>query len=193
MPDDTIMDIVNNDETLYSNLQRLYERWYLRGSGWNKTQARIEAKAKATFFAEAIGQGHSQRAIREAVKQMLEEFEEHTKYHEGKLQAAAQAEALEAKLAKIWESNLSPEDAAQATHYEAVARKSGINILREFIPASPAQIKQALDQGDFHLESIPTEAWSAAAAQIPYMSSGDLTLEEKILTLKHVAKWHYGI
>lgn len=193
MPDDSIMDIVNNDEQLYEELQRLYQRWYSRGSQWTKTRLMDQALGKAAFFASTIGQGHGRGHIRDAAKQMVEEFEEYKKYHEEKLRAAAQAEAQEAKLVRFWETSLPPEAAAHAKHYEVVVRNAGIPILRESIPVPPAQVKQALEQGDFNLDSIPMEAWLAAAQQIPYLPSGNLTPEEKVFALKHVAKYHYGI
>lgn len=195
MPEDSIMDIVDNTESLYAMLERLYQHWYRLGT--KPREMHEEALSLATVFARTIGQGHGQGAVRKAATEIFQGFKEHKRYHEAKLQSKAQAEAHEAKLVQFWEKSLSPEAAAHAKHYEALVRQSSIpilrDVLRDFVPASAAQMKQALEQGDFNLDSIPMETWLAAAEQVPYMSVGDLPPEEKVFLLKHVAKYHYGI
>jgi len=188
---DPIMDIVNNDASMYQELENIFIRWYRHGTHWKPTKAL--AVAKATRFAGMIGQEHSQKDIREAAKEILEDYENFKKYHEGKLQQIKTSESDEAKLVQFWDTSLHPDVAAQAKHYEEIVRRGGIHFFRELIPAPPAVVKAALEQGDYALETIPAEAWLQAATQIPYLPGRELSPEEKVEALKHVARWHYGI
>lgn len=57
MPDplDSIMDMVNNVESMYNDKNGLYRKWIRWGKeGWDEKQARKEARALAAHFAEAI-------------------------------------------------------------------------------------------------------------------------------------------
>jgi len=193
MPDDSIMDIVDNDEGFYEDLQKLYLRWYKRGDRWTRTWAMNEALGRARLYADAINKGHSQKAVRAAAREMVDGFANFKKYHEQKLQKVANAEAEEARLYRFWETSLPPEAAAHAKHYEDVVRKASIFILRELVPAPPAVVKAALERGDYNLESIPAESWMAAAEQIPYLPGKGLDTQQKIEALKHIARWHYGV
>jgi hypothetical protein len=197
VPEDSILDVVNNDQALYDDLQALYQRWYLLGDRWNRKEAMIEAVSRATFYANAIGQGHGRSHIQKAAREMIEEFRGLKDYHARKLREAAQTEAREAELHRIWDSSLPTDKAEQARRYDQIARKAGFLILREvlkdFLPVSKEQLRSALARGDFDLGSIPYEVWLRAAEQIPYLPGRGLDMVQKIELLKHFARWHYGV
>ncbi len=189
MPDDSIMDMVNNVESLYNDKISMFDRWVEEGDVWGERQALREATSLAGNFAELI-QGmdgvdgeYSVREIAQAADEMLEEFEE---YRE---EAIKQAVKQATHVPTAEELAMSPGDIAHAEKYDEVARKIGIDFLKTLIPASSARIRKALEKGDKHLNTIPLRKWDAAADNI--RASG-LSLSEKVCALKHVATWHYA-
>lgn len=128
---------------------------------------------------------------------MLEEFQEFKRYHTQKLRDAAEAEAHEAELHKLWETSLPPDRLEKAKRYDEITRKVGSlilrEVLREFFPVSKDLLRNALDQGDYDLESIPAELWLSAAEQIPYLPGRELDIDQKVEALKHFVRWHYGV
>lgn len=187
MPEDTIMDWVNNEEALYNDKQALYERWIRNIENWSDAAARKEALALAGHFAEAIESmphvrgKYSRKDIEEAADEMVEEFrtEELPRWQE--------APPPEKK-------PLPPMDPGAVEHarkYEELAQEIGIENLKALIPATPDRIRKALERGDAHLNTIPLRHWDAAAMKLNLRGRG-LSLGEGVSLLKHVARWHYA-
>jgi len=187
MPDDTIMDVVNNIEGLYNAKMELFDDWIEEGDAWGEVPARREALALARRFAEEIQSmagvegRYTLDEIREARDQMMEEFAD---YREEAIQ-----EVVERPRAPVARPAMTPSDVEHAAKYEALAREVGIDFVATLIPAPPDRIRRALDTGDWHLNTIPLRKWDQAAAMI---SGTGLSLGEKVSLLKHVAKWHYA-
>lgn len=181
MPQDSIMDMVNNIESLYNLKMELFDRWMEEGDAWSKETAMEEATNLAGQFAASLSERYSRRAIVEAAGEMLEEFEEH---REDTIREVARRERTPQA-----PQSMTPGEIEHAEKYEALARKLGIDQLRELIPASRERIQRAIETGDQHLNTIPLRKWDAAAAGIRVPGLG---LMEKVCVLKHVAKWHYA-
>lgn len=189
MPEDSIMDLVNNIEPLYLDAQGLYQKWYNEGDAWSMAEADREALALAAHFAETLGRNYRGRHIRAAADQMMEEFREFKRHREEK----RSSEAKEAALVGQWErSSMSPADKEHAKKYERIARVIGIDLLRDLLPVSREKVWKALEQGDKALLTIPLRKWDEAALQIPYLPGRGLSLADKVSALKHVAKWHFA-
>jgi hypothetical protein len=194
---DSIMDWVNNTESLYNDLQGLYQEWYRRGEAFRVKEARKEAAALARHFAEFLGT-HSEAAISAAGREIFQDFKEYKRYREESLLKKQNTETQEAARDKKAAATMTPEELAHYRKYEDVARKIGIDhILRDLIPVTPERIRKALLRGDLHLNSIPLSLWDQAAEQIPYAALvtshvGELSLAQKVCVLKHVAAWHYA-
>lgn len=80
MPQDSIMDMVNNIEPLYNQKMAMFDEWVEQGDIWSEREARDEARALSEHFAEAIGEKYGRNDIEQAVSEMMEEFEEHRDY-----------------------------------------------------------------------------------------------------------------
>lgn len=190
MPQDSIMDMVNNIEGLYNDKNAMFDTWVEEGDVWSERQALREALALAGHFAEALETSepdgtYSQSDIREAADEMLEEFEE---YRDEAIKAAvAKAARTEEQIRE--EMKMDAGDVEYAKKYEELARKIGIDELKNLIPASREKVRKALERGDKHLNTIPLRKWDAAGVvlRIP-----GLSLSEKVGVLKHVAMWHYA-
>lgn len=83
MPDDSILDMVNNIEPLYNDKNGLYRKWVREGADWDEQRAWKEAKALAAHFAEAIETSMGPRYgkykgsdFKQAADEMIEEFKE---------------------------------------------------------------------------------------------------------------------
>lgn len=79
MPDNSIMDMVNNIEPLYNDKNGLYRKWIREGKGWDEKQARKEARALAAHFAESLEYTHvrgkyTNSDFDQAADEMIEEF-----------------------------------------------------------------------------------------------------------------------
>jgi predicted urease superfamily metal-dependent hydrolase len=189
MPQDSIMDMVNNEEPLYNDMNAMFDKWVEEGDVWSERSALSEARALAAHFAEALEMSpyidgkYSPSDIREAADQMLEDFEQ---YRDEAIAAAvkhAQHVPTPEELTMDWG------DIRHAKKCEGLARKIGIDRLKDLIPASPEKIRKALEKGDKYLNTIPLRKWDAAALSI---QGPGLSLSDKVCALKHVAKWHYA-
>lgn len=84
MPDDSIMDMVNNIEPLYDDKNGLYRTWIREEKDWDEKRAFKEARALAAHFAEAIEAMPNWPELRQphyrggdfdqAAREMIEEF-----------------------------------------------------------------------------------------------------------------------
>ena len=186
MPEDSIMDWVNNEEPLYNDMMAMFDKWMEEGDAWDERRAFREARRLAAHFAEALESGsvkYGIRAIDQAAKEMMEDFEEHQEYVIKK--------AAERALTPSQPEVLTPEDVEHAKKYDALARQIGIDILKELIPASPEKIRKAIEKGDTYLNSIPLRKWDQASAHI-YLPGKNLSLSERVCALKHVARWYFA-
>lgn len=189
MLQDSIMDMVNNIEPLYNDKNALYDKWVQEGDAWSEAAARQEALAFAAHFAEAIestegfDEKYKESDLEEAADEMLTAFED---YREEALKAVVERAM---RVPKPEDFVMDPGDVEHAKKYDELAKKIGIERLRELIPASPEKVRKALASGDKYLNSIPLRKWDAAAMSIPERG---LSLSEKVCALKHVATWHYA-
>jgi hypothetical protein len=186
MPDDSIMDMVNNIEPFYNDVRGLYEKWVREDEGWDKKEAFKEARALAAHFAEALEGGmvrgkYSERDINTAAREMIDEFinVELPKW------SVVKKEEAPAPSEPMTEYEIE-----QAKKNEALAQKIGIDRLKLLMPASHEQIREALLRGDKGLRSIPLRKWDAKAASLRIPG---LTISNKVSLLKHVAAYHYGL
>lgn len=181
MPEESIMDLVNNIPHLHDDKNGLYWKWVHEGVGWNKKDSFGEARALAAHFAEALESGfvsgkYMDREINEAAREMIEEF-------------------ITEELPK-WTTVSKPQERPrpmteyeieQARKNEALAYEIGFEELKALLPVSVDKIRAALARGDRGLRSIPLRKWDAAAVSIRIPG---LTLSDKVSLLKHVAAWH---
>jgi len=187
MPEDSIMDLVDNEESLYNEKMALLDRWLEQGDAWSKVRAGLKARSLARRFAadlKAMGliQGRYKIAdFEQFADEMLEEFED---YREEAIKAVVERP----REVQVPEP-MTPADVEFAEKCEALARQIGIDLLRDLVPASPERVRKALETGDKYLNTIPLRKWDEATTAIP---GRDLSLSEKVCALKHVAKWHYA-
>jgi len=99
----------------------------------------------------------------------------------------------------------SPDVARHRAKYEVLAHRIGIDELCDLIPGSPARIAAALADGDEHLNNIALREWDWACGYITDANgnprrlkstifdrrAGELSLAERVCTLKHVARYYY--
>lgn len=190
MPDDPIMDMVDNIEEMYSDKNSLFEKWVDQGEDWGKGQALVDALALSAHFAEHLEAGYvdgkySERDIRMAADKMIEQFDQ---YRDDEI-----AERLKnaSRKATPEDTRMDPGDVEHARKYEELAKKIGIEKILPLIPVSPSKVRQALERGDRHLNSISLRKWDNAALNLSLRERG-LSLSEGVCVLKHVAKWHYA-
>lgn len=189
MPVDSIRDWILNEESFYNDQYSLFDDWLERGDLWDSDEALDEARELARHIALSIESlsftegRYTDAEIEEAAQEMLSEYEE---YRE---EAIAERMRQAVRQPTQEELEMTPEDIAHAEKYEKIAQKIGIDVLRELIPASRAKIREALERGDKHLNTIPLRKWDAAADMIRLPG---LSLSEKVSALKHVATWHYA-
>lgn len=189
MPDDSIMDMVNNIEALYNDKMALFDKWVDEGDVWGERQAYREATDLVKHFAESLEGSemvegeYSNTDIRNAVEELMEEFIEH---REEELKARIKETT---RVAKPEELVMDAGDIEHAKKYEALAQKLGIEKLKEMIPASPEKVRKALERGDQYLNTIPLRKWDDASKRFVYPG---LSMSDKVAVLKHVAKWHYA-
>lgn len=185
-PMDSIMDWVNNEESLYNMKIAMFDRWIEEGDAWSEEEAKSEAVQMASRFAGILGQRPGPASIMEAAMEMMEEYVEHREY-------AIKAAVEHARHVPTPEElEMTPGDVEHAKKYEEVSRRIGIDVLAQLVPASPEKVRKALERGDKHLNTIPLRKWDDAAAAIPRERVKGLSLAEKVCALKHVAKWHYA-
>lgn len=189
MPDDSIMDWVNNEEGLYNDLQALYAKWTKEGDAWSEVRARNEGRALAKHFAQAIEENirgkYTEKDYVEAVNQMLEEFEEHRDYVIKKVVENAK------KKPKPEDLVMDEGDKEHFRKYEERAQKLGIDHIRGYMPVSAQRVRRALEQGDKYLNTIPLRDWDKMAQMMGYRNEG-WSMSEAVSLLKHVARWHFA-
>lgn len=85
MPQDSIMDMVNNVEPMYLDKMAMYKKWIDQGEGWSEVAAHRNAMFLARRFADSLGPGYRLKDIREAADEMLDEFktDERPRWSEG--------------------------------------------------------------------------------------------------------------
>ena len=184
MPEDSILDMVNNVEPMYNDKQNLYNKWGRNSEDWDAGAAFKEARALAAHFAESIESlpyvrgKYSEADINEAAREMIEEFrtEELPKWS---------TEVKEPEIVR--QEPMSQYELEQARKNEDLAYRFGFARLRELLPAPADKIRAALAKGDRGLRSIPLRKWDAAAAKLHIPG---LTLSDKVGLLKHIAVWH---
>ena len=189
MPDDSIMDMVNNIESMYNDKNAMFDKWVEEGDVWSERSALKEANALAAHFAEALESSdmitgkYSPKEIRQAADEMLEEFED---YREESIRYAVEKAKERPKKERV----MNAADVEHAKKYEVMAQEFGIDKLKKLIPASPQRVRAALEKGDDALNSIPLVRWDRAGLAIE--GAERLSMAEKVSLLKHVAKWHYA-
>lgn len=188
MPDDSIMDLVDNVEVLYNAKLQVFDRWISLGDTWDERLARKKALFYARRFSERLKQmglvsGRYKKAdLNQFVDEILAEFHEYRDY---KIKEATQRQRAPKPAAPMTQG-----DIEYAEKYEGLAQRIGIDILKGLVPASAERVRKAIETGDLHLNTIPLRHWDAAAGFIH--GASDLSLSEKVGVLKHVAKWHYA-
>lgn len=190
MPDDSILNMVDNIQEMYSDKNALYDKWVDLGEDWNEGRALIDALSLAAHFAEHLEAGYvdgkySERDIRAAADEMIEKFGQ---YRDDEI-----AERLKNATRKASPEDLAmdPGDVEHARKYDELARKIGIEKVKDLIPVSSAKVRQALERGDKYLNTISLRKWDQAALNLSLRERG-LSLSEGVCVLKHVAKWHYA-
>jgi hypothetical protein len=189
MPQDSIMDWINNEEIFYNDLHGMFDKWIEAGDTRTKEWRRGEAVYLAAHIAQAIEAmpstdgKYSGREIQEAADLMMRDFEE---YQDEAIQAVV---TQATRKPKPEDFAMDPGDIEHAKKYDDLAKRIGIERLKELVPASPGKIRKALERGDKHLNTISLRKWDAAAQgiRVPGLS---LSLSDKVCALKHVAKWH---
>ncbi len=186
-PEDTIMELVDNVESLYNAKLSLFDRWMEAGDSWEERRAHRQAKSLGRQFAgdlrdmDLIRGRYKKSDFDEFATELIQEFYEH---REEAIKAA-----VERPRDPVTREPMTPGEVEHAEKCEALARQIGIEDLQALIPASPERIRQALETGDSHLNTIPLRKWDAAADAIRVRG---LSLSDKVCSLKHVAKWHYA-
>lgn len=188
MPDDSIMDFVDNEESLYNRKIAVFDKWIAQGDTWKPSVAKIKALHLGQIFADDIresgllaGQGRYKKSdIEQFAKEMLAEFKEYSDY---KIKAAAERDRTPAI-----KKPMTPEEAEWAKKCDDNAKRIGIDLLKSLIPASHERVRRALETNDPHLNTIPLRDWDAAVASL---HAPGLSLSEKVCALKHVARWYY--
>lgn len=180
---ESIMDIVDNTESMYSEKIAMFDRWVEAGDTLSRERQRLEAMELAVRFEAWLGRRSG--AVK-AAREMLEEFPQHQEF--------AIQEAMERAAAKERPAEpMTPEEVEYAEKMEALSRKIGIDRLALLIPVPRSKIQKALERGDKHLNTIPLYKWDGAASAIhDWRELGLFSQSQVVGALKHVAKWHYA-
>lgn len=189
MPEDAILDLVDNYEGLYNSKMTAFDRWVKAGDTMPETRLRRVARILAAHFAAALQESgavegkYRKKDIDLATKELIEQYES---YRDEAIQTAVR-EAT--RTPKPEELTMDPADIEYTKKIAAVATALGVEFLKKLIPASPERVRQVLLRGDKYLNTIPLREWDRAAEliQVPGYS-----LSDKVGALKHVAKWHYA-
>lgn len=186
-PEDTIMELVDNVESLYNEKLRLFDRWMEASNTWREVKARMQAQRFGRRLArdlremDLIRGRYKNSDYEEFAEELLKEFYEH--------RDAVIKEAVERPRTAVTREPMTPSEVEHAEKCEVLARKIGIETLQALIPASAERIRSALETGDQHLNTIPLRKWDAAAEAI---QQPGFSLSDKVCSLKHVAQWHYA-
>lgn len=194
--DDSIMLWVNNESSFYDDVHRMYDKWVEEGDLWSELAARAEAARLVEQIAEAIesmdfnqGEHYTKSQKKEAVDELMDDFDDY------------RDEAIESAVKEV-QRKPSPEDFkmdAGEIEYtkkmeemlKRMAPRYDIEMLRGYMPVSQAKIRQALERGDKHLNSISLRKWDDQAKMLGRPWPG-FSLSDGVGILKHVAKWHYA-
>lgn len=190
MPEDPIMDMVDNIEPMYNDKMAMFDRWVQEGDAWDKVEAHRQAMRLARHFATSLEEDRLVRGrykladYKTAADQMMEEFETYRD------EAIAAAVKEVSRTPKPQDLLMDAGDVEHAKKYEEIAQRIGIDRLRvNYMPVSNEKVRAALMRGDKYLNSIPLRKWDEMANRLPVPG---LSLSEKVATLKHVAKFHYA-
>lgn len=189
----SIMDIVDDERSLYGKKLALFDFWLSAGDDLSHSvveKMAFELGREMAYQIRLMGLvpkappkgriGFKRSEIELFVEELLEDFEAYRKNR---------AKAVVEPLRQIEHRALTEGEVAWRTESEENAKRIGIERLQELIPVPPEQIRRALEENDEYLNTIPIQKWDAAAA---YISYPNLTLAEKVSALKHVAKWYYA-
>lgn len=221
---DDIMMWVANDEYFYNQVMRLYDRWVDEGDAWGEKQARREAFNVITEVAQALQSRNIEDGeytiseINGAVEEVLEDFEDYREEEIAERQKKAAAKPVERKpmdagdveYAKSMDDLLLRFSLTQLPNLldhpvnidQDEAKRIGVEVLQDYIPASREKVRHALETGDEHLNTIKLRLWDEAAERLGYqkyrlrapdsLKPYRMTLSDAVGLLKHVAKWHYA-
>lgn len=188
MPQDSIVDWIDNENDLYNDKNGLFDRWVEMGDRWSSPLALEEAMAFARHVADyleiAHGTGKYRKSdVRSAAHELLLQFHDY------------RDEAIESKVKEVQRKpkpqdfQMDPGDIEHAKKYEALAQELGIDFLRGYMPVGAERIRRALERGDKHLNTIPLRLWDEQARMLGRKVG---SLSEGVSVLKHVAKWHFA-
>lgn len=188
----SIMDIVDDESSLYGKKIGLFDFWLSAGDDLNNSvveKMAWELGREMAYQIRVMGlvpktprsrTGFKRSELDLFVEDLLEEFEAYREY---------KGNAVPEPPRGIEHRALTEGEIAWRAQSDDNAKKIGIDRLQELIPVPPEQIRRALEEGDEYLNTISIQKWDAAAASISY---GNLTQAEKVSALKHVAKWYYA-
>lgn len=190
MPDDSILNMVDNIEEMHSDKNALFDRWVDLGEDWNEGQALVDALALAAHFAEHLEAGYvdgkyNERDVRRAADEMIRQFDQ---YRDEEIEQRLKNVSRKATPEDL---KMDPGDIEHARKYDELAKKIGVEKIKSLIPVSSAKVRQALERGDKYLNTIALRKWDHAAFNLSLREQG-LSLSEGVCVLKHVAKWHYA-
>lgn len=215
------MQWVANEESLYNDIHGMYDGWVEEGDSWDESDARKQATALIAHIAHALeGQSspqgkYTKKEISEAVDEVIKDFDD---YREQEIAEIVKQAAMKPEPADL---AMDAEDIEYAKKQEELilkigrahmpqgefpggegprewsprlieqSRKAGIEHIRGYMPVSAEKIRQALQRGDKHLNTIKLRKWDEMATMMGYRNLG-LSLSQVVGVLKHVAKWHFA-
>lgn len=90
--------------------------------------------------------------------------------------------------------NTTTQQTAHFDKYENLYNQKGGANLKHLVPFSKAEIENALNNGDEHLNSLKLAIWDGAAQFVGWTYQQDgkkyKSLAEQVCLLKHIAKHH---
>lgn len=204
---------VANEESFYNQVMRLYDRWVDEGDAWEESRAEQELEAVVEEIAEALfsmglwDEPYTAREKREAVAELLSDFEGYRDEEIARRQEQAVATPVKRRpmdeadieyarkmdelLAKLGVRMLPDVVDYPIEMTTEDARRAGIEYLIRFMPASRKKIQSALEKGDDALNTIKLRKWDEKAEEFNYRRFR-LSLSQAVGLLKHVAKWYYA-
>ena len=181
---------VANDEYFYNQVMRLYDKWVDEGDAWHEKFARRELEPIVEEIAEALfakgywDEPYTPSEKREAVDELLEDFEQYREDELAERQKNAAAKPTPRKpmdeatieytkkmdaLLVQFGIRMLPDIVDHPVNMdEGDARKAAIDYLVRFMPASKEKIRKALDTGDEHLNTIKLRKWDEKAEEFNY-------------------------
>jgi len=194
--EDSIMLWVNNESSFYDDVRRMYDKWVEEGDLWSDLPARAEASNLIHHIAEAIeamdfnqGEHYTAAQKKEAVDEVMDDFDD---YRDEAIESAIKEVQRKPKPEDL---NMDAGEIEYAKKMEEMLKRMGprydIEMLRGYMPVSQQRIRQALERGDKHLNSISLRKWDDQAKMLGRPWVG-FSLADGVGILKHVAKWHYA-